>query len=70
MPQRPIGERPFVINLIVIVCNGCQSERKILIDPPFRGAEEFIAWEKKKLVPRCDCGFPTADYKLYIADEN
>lgn len=69
MPE-PLETRPFVVDHVIVICNGCGSERKILIDPPFRSAREFIAWEQKKPVPRCACGSPTADFKLHIADQN
>jgi hypothetical protein len=61
---------PFVVDLIVVICNGCGSERKIPIDPPFRSAKEFIAWHKTDPVSRCECGAPTADFKLWMADQN
>jgi hypothetical protein len=67
---KALAERPFIVDLIIVLCNGCGSERKIPIDPPFRSAKEFIDWEKRKPIPRCSCGFPTADLKLRIADSN
>lgn len=66
--SKPIEDRPFIVDLVIAVCNGCQGERNFPIDPPFRSAEDFITWEKKKLIPRCDCGYPTADLKLRIVD--
>lgn len=66
--HRDIGKRDFVVDHIIVICNGCGSERKILIDPPFRSAQEFIAWERKKLIRPCDCGSPTCDLKLHLAD--
>lgn len=68
--SKPIEERQFIVDLVICVCNGCQAERKFPIDPPFRSAEAFIAWEKSKPIPRCDCGSPTADLKLRIAEPN
>jgi hypothetical protein len=66
----PLKERPFVVDLVIVVCNGCGAERKIPIDPPFRSAQEFITWQKSSLISRCGCGSPTADLKLRLADQN
>lgn len=43
--------RPFVVEKIIAVCNGCQGERVFLIDPPLRSADEFIAWQKSPSSP-------------------
>ena len=69
MPK-PLEERPFVVDHIIVVCKTCGSERKLVIDPPFRSAKEFITWEKQKTIPRCSCGAHTCDLQLHIADEN
>lgn len=62
--------KPFVVDHIIVTCNGCRHGRKIFIDPPFRSAQEFIDWEKTKPVPACGCGHPTAEFKLHIVDQN
>jgi hypothetical protein len=68
--ERP--ERPFVVDLVTVICNGCQAERKFPIDPPFRSAKEFIEWQKSEPPPvaPCSCGFPTCDMKLRLFDQN
>ena len=70
MPQSPPDQRPFVVDAVIRVCNGCGSEVTIPIDPPWRSAQEFIAWHKAGHIPRCDCGATTCDLKLHIADQN
>ncbi len=63
-------DQPFLVDLVVVVCNGCRAERNFPIFPPFRSADEFIAWEKTKPVTPCPCGYPTADLKLRLAATN
>lgn len=60
----------FVVDHVIVICNGCHSERKFLIDPPFRSAQEFIEWHKKGTIERCSCGHPTSDFKLHLVDQN
>lgn len=64
-----LGQRPFVVDKVIAVCNGCRSERTYPIDPPFRSAEGFIRWETRKPVTPCSCGYPTADLKLHLVDQ-
>lgn len=64
-------DRPFVVDHVIVVCKGCQSERRFNFDPPMRSAKEFIAWQSKPgNVPRCACGAATCDMKRHIADQN
>jgi hypothetical protein len=65
-----LADKPFVVDLVIAVCNGCHGERNYPIDPPFRTADAFIAWQKSGVVTPCSCGYPTADLKLRIADQN
>ena len=65
-----LGERPFVVDHVIVVCKGCGSERRFNHDPPLRSAQEFVAWHRSGAVERCGCGAPTADMKLHIADQN
>lgn len=63
-------DKPFVVDHVIVHCNGCGQERKFPIDPPFRSADAFIAWQKSGVVTPCSCGYPTADMKLHLVDEN
>lgn len=65
-----LAGKSFVVGLVIAVCNGCGSERNFPIAPPFRSAQEFIDWEKRKPIPPCVCGSPTADLKLRLDDPN
>ena len=64
-----IADRPFVVDEVIAVCNGCRGERRFPIDPPFRTAEAFITWQKGGTITPCSCGYPTADLKLHLVDQ-
>ena len=57
----------FLVDLIILVCNGCQAERRYdLSAAPLRSAQELIAWMKSKPTP-CGCGASTCDVKARMA---
>jgi hypothetical protein len=60
---------PFVIDQILVLCKGCQSERLINLKTPIRSADALIQWSKTDL-PGCECGATHCDLRCHIADQN
>lgn len=56
---------PFIVDKIILVCNGCQSERTFIIEPHIYSAQELITWMKTKPTS-CECGAPTCDVKCHM----
>lgn len=61
-------DKPFVVDRVVLVCNGCQGERTFDLDPHFRSAKEVIAWLKTVPTPCPHCNSSTCDAKLRMVD--
>jgi len=58
----------FVVDHIVLVCNGCKVERTFWLDAPITSAEQLIEWMKTK-PPPCVCGAKTCDVKAHLKGE-
>jgi hypothetical protein len=58
-------QEPVEFDHVVLVCNGCRSERTIYPDRPIRGAQELIEWMKTKPT-KCSCGALTCDVKAHV----
>lgn len=56
---------PFIVDEIILVCNGCQLERKFVIEPHIYSAQELIDWINTKPTP-CNCGAKTCNVKARI----
>jgi hypothetical protein len=64
-----IGQKPFLVDEITLVCNGCRSERVFTLDKVMEKAEEVIEWLKTRAT-RCPyCPAATCDAKLRIKEE-
>jgi hypothetical protein len=57
----------FIVDKIILVCNGCQSEREFEIIPHIYSAEELITWMKTKPTA-CTCGASTCDVKARMKE--
>jgi hypothetical protein len=57
----------FIVDKIILVCNGCQKERTFLINPHLYSVQELINWMKTKPTP-CECGAPTCDVKAHMKE--
>ncbi len=64
-----VGQKPLIIDYIILVCNGCRSERRFNLDPHLRTAEAIDTWLKSEPTP-CGCGAKTCDARLHIVDES
>ncbi len=56
------------IDHVIIVCNGCLSERRIDLDKPLASVEEVDVFLKTRPT-QCSCGAPTCDVKLHLAPD-
>lgn len=62
---RAFSFRSYLNHHIILVCNGCRTERTLWPDVPLYGADELIEWMKTKPT-QCPCGAGTCDVKAHL----
>ena len=63
-------EKQIVVDKVILVCDGCLSERIVSFDIPLRGAEELITIMKEKVTRWCSCGAKTCEVRAHLQEEN
>lgn len=62
-----LKDKPFIVDEITLVCNGCRDERVFSLKERIRSAEELITWMKTKATA-CPCGAATCDVKARLVN--
>lgn len=68
MADADLGKRPFIVDEIILICKGCQGERRFPQNPHLRSAEEVIQWLQTKAEQCPNCNATTCDAKLRLVD--
>ena len=59
--------KPFIVDEITLICNGCRGERVFPLAERIRSAEALITWTK---ATACPCGAATCDVKARLVNPN
>lgn len=63
-----LGEKPLVVDQVIVICKGCKGERLYYPKPNLIGAAAVKQWLDTKPT-RCICGAGTCDVKLRLKQD-